>query len=274
MLSRIMRVIGVLPGNPQRTWVIGALVVMVVSMLMIPVARALSWDRAISNFIFPIVAGVSVLVFAFCAVLGIKYVIDAERMEAGDYLARWEYSAEEWEKHSENEWARARASVKQGLIRASIATLFFTGAAIYSLSIDMARDFRTAFGLALLVAAIAFLPVGFQYVTARFRYARRAEVPKVVYISDLGVYWPPVYRRIVGVNHALYASEIEGSDPFVLVLVSMATSPILVLGTFSRQGRTENRIAVPGDRLPEAQEIRNRFKSRINLDDFRRSRDD
>jgi hypothetical protein len=258
-VRRIERLLGAVPGNPLRPFILGMLWLLVGCLLAAGVLYALD-----VYFIYLLLALIFAAVFLFVlpitALVTRSYVRDMDRLLAGAYLARWPVDDAVWGRHAAQEWRRARDFARRGPLYTLVLALGIGGAAgvLYAFTAGGTRDaVLTALGVGGVIVVVGLLVSGGSYLAGRWRYARRERLRGDVLIGIAGVYQHGVYTPFEGFNLRLARAELEPGDPAALHFVTQT------LTQYGARQAAEARVPVPPGKDAEAADLAAMFQREV-----------
>jgi hypothetical protein len=246
-MTRLLGLLGVVPGHPLRGFMIGCLWVGATCLVACVVLAQLP-----VNPVWAIVAGcfagsalVSLLVTTW---VSRPLARDMRQIRQGDHFAHWRYSAEEWAHFEDAEWGQARRD-------ASLAPVFGAVLAVVMGSVAgfASGDLVTGLALGGILLAIGLLVAVTTWIGGRLRHRRRSAHDAEVYISALGVIQPGDYTPIRAMNVRLTKAEIVTGDVTTLRLTTESTTENLTTRSHTV------RIPVPRGREDEAAQVTRRL---------------
>jgi hypothetical protein len=241
-MSRLLRLLGAVPGYPLRPFIIGllwctlAFGIVAVAMFITPVEPF--WWIVPACFIASCVFSLGVI-----ALISRPYVRDLDTIRE-NHLVHWIYAADEWARFEEAEWQREQRDVRIYPIVSVIIALVVAGLAFLGSRDPLVT--LAAFGIFVGIGMLVTLQT---WGTARWRYMRRHRAGGDVFISETGILQPRGYLPYNGFNLTLTVAEVEPGDPDTLRLQVSSYSEHAVTRS------SDIRIPVPYGREDEAREV-------------------
>jgi hypothetical protein len=243
MKTRIADGLGLTRGNPLRPFVIGYLWFNLITSAAALVLFALDLDfvYVFLALMWPLGAPIVLTVIWF---VNRPFARDLNELRQGNYIARWELTADELSRFEDAEWRRARRDAK-------IAPAFGLMLAVLlgAFTLAFTEDIAIAGLAAGIGLAIGLTVATTSYLFGKLRFHRRDTRAGDVRFSERGVLQPSGYLPYRGFNLTPIEILVEDGDPSMLRFrVGSVTENL----TTREQ---EFRVPIPNGREAEAADL-------------------